>query len=80
MDLTLLNGRFNTLTSRLPALHCHHHKGTIKDKILVLLDLVTIVVRMDTMPIDVHTNKQIKLQLKAQIKTPTAMPATLQLL
>jgi hypothetical protein len=35
-DFKLLNNRFNTLTSRLLALHSHHNKETVMHRILVL--------------------------------------------
>jgi hypothetical protein len=78
-DSTLLHDIFNALTSRLLALHDHHCQGTTKGRILVLWDLVTVVVRMGTMPIGVHASKEIRLQLKARIRTPTTMPTPLQL-
>jgi hypothetical protein len=78
MDFKLPSDRFNAQTSRLLALHSHHHKEKGMPRILVLWDRTTVVVKLDTMVIDVPGSRQIRLQLRAQIRTSTAMLTTVQ--
>jgi hypothetical protein len=64
-DFKFFSDRLSALTFRLLTLHHRHRKGTTKGRILVLWDHATTVIKMGTMPIDVHASKEIKLQLKA---------------
>jgi hypothetical protein len=79
-DFKLLSDRFSAPTSNLLALHHRHHRGTIMQKILVLWDGATVVVRVGTTLIGVQGSRQIRLQPQAQIRTSTAMPTTVHLL
>jgi hypothetical protein len=73
-DFKLLSDKFSAPTSNLLALHCHHSRGTIMHKILVLWDCAIVVVRVGTTLIGVQGSQQIRLQPQAQIRTSTAMP------
>jgi hypothetical protein len=77
-DFKLPSDRFNAPTSRLLALHSHHHKEIVMYIILVLWDHATVVVRLSTMLIGVPGSRQIRLQLQAQIRTSTTMLTTVQ--
>jgi hypothetical protein len=55
-------------------------RGTIMQRILVLWDRATVVVRVGTTLIGVQGSRQIRLQPQAQIRTSTAMPTTVHLL
>jgi hypothetical protein len=76
----LLNDKFSAPTSRLLALHCHHHRGTTMCKILVLWDHAIVMVRVGIMLIGVQGSRQIRLQFQAQIRTSTTMPTIVHLL
>jgi hypothetical protein len=77
-DFRLSSDRFNVPTSRLLALHYRHRKEIVMQRILVLWDRATVVVRLGTMLIGVLGSRQIRLQLQPQIRTSTAMLTIVQ--
>jgi hypothetical protein len=81
-DFKLLSDRFSAPTSNLLDLHrrCHHRRGTIMHKILVLRGHATVVIRVGTTLIGVQGSQQIRLQPQAQIRTLIAMPTIMHLL
>jgi hypothetical protein len=75
------NIRFRAPTFSLLTLHYHHRKGTTMQRILVLWDRATVVVRLGTMLIGVRGSRQGRLQLWIQTsRASTAMPTIVQLL
>jgi hypothetical protein len=75
-----LNDRFSAPTSNLLVLYCHHRRGAIMHKTLVLWHRVSVVVRVGTTLIGVQRSRQIRRQPQAQIRTSTAVPTTMHLL
>jgi hypothetical protein len=74
MDFNLHSIRSSVLIFSLLTLYCCHRNGTTMHKIPVLWDRATVMVRLGTMLIGVQGNRQSRLQLRIQTRTPTAAP------